>query len=87
MNRNLQPNNPYAEVGSEIAMLMITLHEASVEKLKNINQSEQWKAGYESAISAVIIAFTKAYMPTMVERSDKWETASNNLFKQNFETN
>ena len=87
MNRNLQPNNPYAEVGSEIATLLITLHEASLEKLKHCKESEQWKEGYENAISTVIIGLTQAYMPTLKERSDKWETASNNLFKQNFETN
>jgi hypothetical protein len=87
MKRNLEPNNPYAEVGSEIAMLLMTLHEASVEKLKHSKQSEQWKEGYENAISTVIIAFSEAYLPTLKDRSDKWENASNNLFKQNFETN
>lgn len=87
MKRNLEPNNPYAEVGSEIAMLMITLHEASLEKLQNANQSEEWKLGYENAISNVIIAMSKAYIPTLKERSDKWEDASLNLFKKNFETN
>lgn len=87
MKRNQAPSNPYAQIGAEIAVLLMTMHEASREKLQHSKQSEQWKEGYENAISNVIIAMTEAYIPTLKERSDKWEDASNNLFKQNFETN
>lgn len=83
----LPPNNPFEEVHADLAALLLALHEATQDKLERIPESQEWKKGYDQATSTVIVAFMEAYLPSLKRRSAKWEEASNNLFKQNFEAN
>ena len=87
MKSELPPSNPYEEIHADLVMLLLALDEATKEKLDRVSESDEWKVGYDQGTSTAIVAFTKAYLPVLKKRSQKWEAHSRELFKQNFETN
>jgi hypothetical protein len=83
MKRNEQPkgnpmNNPYDMIRHELAVLLLALGDEAEKVLKDPShpkhgKSKEWKAGFDTAVTAVLSGFANAYLPSLEERSNDWE--------------
>jgi hypothetical protein len=83
MKSNEQPkgnpmNNPYDIFRHELAVMLLALGDEAQQVLTDPShpkhgKSKEWKAGFDTAITAVLGGFSQAYLPTLERRSKDWE--------------
>jgi len=74
----MEAQNPYKEVQNELAHLLIGLANFTQSKFDSNEKkhSEDFEAGFKTAMMIVITGITEVYLTELQKRSQNWEEVS-----------
>lgn len=75
---SMEAQNPYKEVQNELAHLLIGLANFTQSKFDSNEKkhSEDFEAGFKTAMMIVITGITEVYLTELQRRSQNWEEVS-----------